>query len=42
MEKIDLNRLDVLVLGGSTSLNDIERLITLTCDLISEENDNSL
>ena len=42
MEKIDLNRLDSLVLSSSTAIADFERLVMLTCDLISEESDNSL
>lgn len=42
MEKINLHRLDSLVLGSSTAVTDFERLVSLTCDLISEESDHSL
>jgi len=42
MEKIDLNRLDSLVLGSKIAVTDFERLVTLTCDLIQEESDGSL
>ena len=40
MEKIDLCRLDGIVLAQSA--NDIERIVMLTCDLALEENENNI
>ena len=42
MEKIDLYRLDGIVLGQSAHSSEIERIVCLTCDLINEENENNI
>ena len=42
MEKVDLYKLDGMVLAFNFETNDLEKIVTLTCDLAGEENEHNL
>lgn len=42
MEKVDLYKLDGRVLAFNFETNDLEKIVTLTCDLASEEKEHNL